>query len=188
MKVVAQIHPGISECVVAHSYKAQRRQLPVSFQTPRTYRGTSACLLVLFCLSSEGTAHQCRETDRTQNGPDNGVWLRWMPLATDAANKELSPIWSHRLSAWFQESMRFYKCVFSEHMSYKWLMKVHKVYAVQVAFILRSSFLTHAPSLLSFGKEAALLSPFDQTRCTLHRQQSKWQRKNCVRPKELSLM
>lgn len=111
-----------------------------------------------------------------------------MPLATDAANKELSPIWSHRLSAWFQESMRFYKCVFSEHMSYKWLMKVHKVYAVQVAFILRSSFLTHAPSLLSFGKEAALLSPFDQTRCTLHRQQSKWQRKNCVRPKELSLM
>lgn len=63
-------------------------------------------------------------------------------------------------------------------------MKVHEVYAVQAAFILHSSFLTHALSLLSFGKEAALLSPFDT-----HYMDSSpcGGEKNCMRPKERSL-
>lgn len=36
-------------------------------------------------------------------------------------------------------------------------MKVHKVYAIKVPFILCSYFLTHTPLLLSFGKVGGLL-------------------------------
>lgn len=78
-----------------------------------------------------------------------------MPFVTSTANKELSAIQSHRFSVQFQESLcvRPYCCssaddvCFSELVVYKWIMKVHKVYAIEVHFM---QLLSHLHVFIAF--------------------------------------
>lgn len=123
----------------------------------------------------------------------NRVQVPWMPFGTNAANKELSPVWSCRSPAlrvsWVRNCFCRSEDVLSEHRSYKWLMKGHK--ADGVLFVLSSYFLlifitfslchyhfiTFTTLSLLGGKGTGLLLLFGQTRHPLLGRPSKWQRK-----------